>query len=201
MGNSKALNDPTATKSKIDRDEQYISMLDISNELFGLLQYFLNAAYKVRYNKDSPIIVKAPTNFDLISTDELSKRLGEAKKAGLSDLALTEFTLQLFEQEFPQTVSRKAQIAAYSDVLFVKETADITILQTNGNIAKWQVLLHTNFERYVNEMIEANPDFMEMELKDIDKLLVERAKLDEAEMSKGANSASNIIRQIATPVV
>lgn len=200
VGNSKGLNDPTATKSKIDRDEQYISMLDISNELFWLFQQFLNAAYKVRYNKDSPIKVKPPTNFDLISTDELSTRLGEAKKAGLSDLAIAEFTLQLFEQEFPQTVSRKAEIAAYSDVLFVKETADITILQTNGNVAKWQVLLHVNFERYVNEIIEGGKDLMQMELKEIDAILVERAKKDESELNAGSNSATNILKTIATPV-
>jgi len=197
QGNAKGLNDPTATKSKIDRDEQYISMLDISNELFWLLQQFLNAAYKIRYNKESPIKVKPPTNFDLISTDELSTRLGEAKKAGLSDLAITEFTLQLFEQEFPQTVSRKAEIAAYSDVLFVKETADISILQTNGNVAKWQVLLHVNFERYVNEIMESGKDIMQMELKEIDAILVERAKKDEAELSAGQNSAANIIKDIA----
>lgn len=196
-GNSKGLNDPTATKSKIDRDEQYILMLSISNELFILFQQFLNAAYEVRYGKESPIKVKPPTTFDLISTDEITARLGEAKKAGLSDLALTEFTLQLFEQEFPQTVSMMAEIAAYSDVLFVKETADITILQTNGNVAKWQILLHVNFQRYVNEMIESNAAFMELTLPEIDKKLVERAKQDEATLSAGANSAGNIMKDIA----
>ena len=133
---------------------------DIANELFWLLHQFLNAAYQVRYNKESPIKVKPPTTFDLISTDELSTRLGEAKKAGLSDLAITQFTIQLFEQEFPETVSRMAEIAAYSDVLFVKTTEDITILQTNKNVAQWQVLLHVNLSMYVNEMIEENKDFL-----------------------------------------
>jgi hypothetical protein len=202
QGNSKALNDPTATKSKIDRDEQYISMLDISNEMFGLLHNFLNAAYQVRYNKnESPIKVKAPTTFDLISTDELSTRLGEAKKAGLSDLAITQFTIQLFEQEFPETVSRMAEIAAYSDVLFVKSTEDVTILQTNKNVAKWQVLLHVNFSMYVNEMIEANENFLFLDLKEINAKLVERAKADETSMKAGTNSAANILKDIATPVV
>lgn len=196
-GNQKGLNDPTATKSKIDRDEQYISMLDISNELFHLLQQFLNAAYKLRFLKDSPIVVKAPTNFDLISTEELSARLGEAKKAGLSDLAVTEMTLQLFEQDFPQATARKAEIAAYSDVLFVKDTTDIAILMSNKFVQPWQVLLHINFERYINEMIQADKVFMELSLPEIDKKLVDRAKVDEATMNAGGNSAEELLKKIA----
>ena len=202
QGNSEGLNDPTATKSKIDRDEQYISMLDISNELFGLLQQFLNAAYKVRYNRDSPIKVKPPTNFDMISSDELNTRLGKAKADKLPNLALSEMTVQLFEQEFSSTISRVAQIARYCDVLFVTDNTDIAILQTNGNVEKYQVILHVNFEAFIQELMEEKGDaFEEMTFKEIKTILVDMAKVKEAEMNAGANTASNIIKSIAAPVV
>ena len=110
-------------------------------------------------------------------------------------------TIQLFEQEFPETVSRMAEIAAYSDVLFVKTTEDITILQTNKNVAQWQVLLHVNLSMYVNEMIEENKDFLFLDLKVINDKLVARAKQDETAMKAGANTADNIIKDIAGGVV
>lgn len=53
--------DATATKTKIDREEQLVSILDISNELELLLKY-LNAAYKIRYNEESPIKITPPKN-------------------------------------------------------------------------------------------------------------------------------------------
>jgi len=197
-GNSEGLNDPTATKSKIDRDEQYISMLDISNELFWLLQQFLNAAYKVRYGKDSPIKVKPPTNFDMISSDELNTRLGKAKADKLPNLALSEMTIQLFEQEFSSTISRVAQIARYCDVLFVTDNSDISILQTNGNVEKYQVILHVNFEAFIQQIMEEVGDaFDVMPFKEIKAKLFDMAKMKEAEMNAGANTASNIIKTIA----
>jgi len=197
-GNSKGLNDPTATKSKIDRDEQYISMLDISNELFGLLQQFLNAAYQIRYNGESPIKVKPPTNFDLISSDELNIRLGKAKADKLPNLALSEMTVQLFQQEFSSSISRVAEIARYCDVLFVTDNSDIAILQTNQNVEKYQVILHVNFEAFIQEIMDEVGDaFDTMEFKEIKNRLIAKAKAKEAEMNAGANTASNIIKNIA----
>jgi hypothetical protein len=201
FGNSAGLNDPTATKSKIDRDEQYISMLDISNELFHLLQQFINAAYKIRYNSDSPIKIKPPVTFDLISSDELTSQLGKAKTDNIPNMAVSEMTLKLLEQEFGSLVYRKAQIAQYCDVLFVTDNTDISILQTNGNVEKWQVLLHVNFDTFVNELIEEKGDaFEQMELKEVSAILVAKAKAKEAEMNAGKNTATNILKDIATPI-
>jgi len=198
QGNSKGLTDPTATKSKIDRDEQYISLLDISNELFWLLKVFLDSAYKVRYNKDSPIEIKPPVTFDLISSDELSTQLGKAKADKLPNMALSEMTLKYFEQEFNSTISKKAQIAQYCDVLFVTDNTDLAILQTNGNVEKWQVILHVNFESFINELLEEKGEAInEMPLKEIKTLLEAKAKVKESEMNAGKNTADNIIKDIA----
>lgn len=197
-GNQKGLNEPTATKSKIDRDEQYISMLDISNELFQLLLQFLKAAQKVRKTNEEPkIAIVPPVTFDLISSDELSTRLGEAKKSGMPTLAVSEMTVEYMEQEFPQPIARKAKIAQYSDVLFTYETADVSIMQTNKNVQPWQVLLHVNFERYLNGEIEKDKEFLNKELKDIDKVLTDKAKSEAEVLAQGANSADNILKTIA----
>lgn len=202
QGNSKGLSDPTATKSKIDRDEQYISLLGISNELFALLKSFLDSAYKVRYNKDSPIEIVPPVTFDLVSSDELSTQLGKAKTDKLPNMALSEMTVKYFEQEFNTSVAKKAQIGQYCDALFVTDNTDLAILQTNGNVEKWQVILHVNFESLVNELMEEKGEsFNEMELKEIKPLLEAKAKAMEVSISKGANTADNIIKDIAGGVV
>lgn len=201
-GNQKGLNDPTATKSKIDRDEQYISMLDISNELFQLLYFSIDAIYQLRYRAESPIKIKPPVNFDLLSGDELTTRLTTAKTAKLPDMAVSEMTVQLMQQEYSVLTARKAEIAQYCDVLWVKDTADISIMQTNGNVEKWQVILHNELASYLDEMIEADAvKFMATSFADIKTQVVEKAKLRAAELEAGKQSADNILSGMAQPAL
>lgn len=191
--------DVTATKVIIDRDEQYISMLGISNELFQLLGKFIGCAYQLRYAKESPIKIKPPTTFDLVSSAEINEQLSLAKRSGLSDLAITELTMQLMEQEFPATVIAKAKVAEYSDVLFVKDTTDIQILASTGCIEKYQEVLHVNFQRYLNELLEADKELMSKSLSEIDKLLVDKAKAAAAILQAQEGSAAAIIKSLAVP--
>ena len=73
----------------------------------------------------------------------------------------------------------------------------VSIMQTNKNVQPWQVLLHVNFERYLNGEIEKDKEFLNKELKDIDKVLTDKAKSEAEVLAQGANSADNILKTIA----
>ena len=190
---------PTATSSKIDREELFVFMLQISNELFHLLDKFVAACYKVRYNTDSPVVIDPPTSFELTATAELSTELSEAKKWNMPDIALGELTVNYMAQRFSQkdNIATITKVAQYCDGLFTKDTPDIQILLTSGVVQKWQAVLHTFCYTYIEEELLKDPKFLEKDLQEIKDILIGRAKADVT--SNQPNSAANIIAGIAAP--
>lgn len=191
--------DATATKTKIDREEQFISILDISNELFELLTYYLNAAYKIRYNADSPIVVSPPKNFELTTSGEMTTELGEAKKNGMPSIAVSEMVVEYVAKKFAMNadIVRISEVAQYSDALFTKDDADIQILQTGGNIEKWEVVLHINFDVFMYEIMDEVTGWAEMDNKELKAMLIEKAKAKQLALDSGKTTASNLIKDIA----
>jgi len=190
--------DATATKTKIDREEQFVSMLDISNDIFDLLEKYLDAAYEVRYGQESPIKITPPKNFELTSTGEMTAELSEAKKNGIPSVVLSEFTLEYVKKKFPlnSNVARIAEIAQYCDSLFTLDDQTIQMIQTGGNVSKWEVILHYNFDQFMYQIMGENKGWAEMGLSKVSELLQAKAKAKESELGT-KNTADNILGQIA----
>jgi len=190
--------DPTATKSKIDRDEQFVAMLDISNELYELLDEWLAAAYFIRYQKISPIEVNPPKTFELTSATELTTELSEAKQNAIPDIAQAELTTEYVQKRFAQNgqISKLVEVARYCDVLYTKDDADVSLAKSN--FATWEIVLHYHIYGFLNEKIEANPDYLDEKKETIKADLVAMAKLKAGELGTGQNNAADIIKSMAT---
>lgn len=189
--------DATATKSKIDREEQFVSMLDISNELFELLQKFVAAAYQIRYMTDSPLQVNAPKNFELIGSAELTDELGAAKLAGVPDVAMGELTMEYVVQRFSQNglIPRVTKVAKYCDALFSKD--DISISLNKAYLQPWEIVLHIFIYHFIYTEIEVNNEFLDKDMEDIKAALIEKAKVKAEELGMGTVSADKILNDIA----
>jgi len=190
--------DATATKTKIDREEQFVSILDISNELFELLWKYLNAAYKIRYNEESPIKITPPKNFELVTSQEMTTELSEAKTNGIPAIVISEMIVEYLAKKFPlgSDINRIAQIAQYSDPLFTYSLTDIQVLQATGVIEKWEAVLHAHFEQFMYQIMAEKENWMEAELSEIKDLLEAKAKAKQTALDSGKNTADNIMSQI-----
>lgn len=168
--------DATATKTKIDREEQFVGMLDISNELFDLLQRFINAAYGIRYMANSPVVVNAPKTFELISAGELTGEIGNAKTNALPDIALGELTTDYVLKRFSQKgdIARITRIAQYTDALFTKSATDIA--QLTAYIQPWEAILHLFIYNFIYTQLETDPHFLDKKDSEIKAVLVQMAK-------------------------
>ncbi len=168
----------TATQTKIDREEQFVSLLDISNELFELMHKFIDAAYRLRYNKECPVVLNPPKTFDLSSASELTQELADARQYNIPDVAIGELTSDYVMQRFSQKseIAAITKIVRYCDPLFTKSAADITAFQAAGNLQKWQVALHLFIYSYINEQMAREPAFLEKPLKEIKGVLEGMAK-------------------------
>lgn len=188
----------TATKTKIDREEQFISILDISNDLFELLGWYLDAAYQIRYNKESEIEINPPKNFELVSSEEMTAEISEAKSNGIPSVVLSEMMVDYVKKKFPlnANVSRIAEIAQYSDSLFTLDDSTIQMIQTGGNVAKWEVILHYNFQQFMYQVMTEKENWAEMDLKEVHELLKAKAIEKEKELNANRQTADRIINEM-----
>jgi len=195
--------DKTAIESKIDREDEFVSMLTISDEVFELLMHFIEAAYQVRYGGESPIEISAPKTFELTTADELNRELESARAANMPSVVLSAIYIQYVQKKFPlnANVANIVEVSQYCDSLFTLDEQTIQMMQAGGNIEKWQVILHVNIDVFINQLLNEDENLFEKSNDEISQKLIAMAKAKEAEMSAGQNTAGNIINQIAGSVV
>lgn len=196
--NKNSSQDLTATSAKIDREELFVFLLQISNELFDLMSKFVSACYFIRYGKESTIQISYPKTFELTSASELTEEIKTANDASLPDSLKAELNVDYTEQRFAQqdNVTAKIKAIQYCDSLFVKSTQDIQILLSGGVIQKWQAVLHTMIDSYLNEELLKNENYLQNDLQKIKDDMTARAKADI--VSSQPNTAGNILNNIAS---
>jgi len=189
----------TGIEVKIDREELFSFLLHFSSELFDLLKKSMDAVYKVRYGVDNeiPFTIKPPKTFEIYSADELTIELGEAKKAGVPEIAIREMTKDYMTQRFSQQggLANIIEVVFKVDGYATKDTTEIAILKSNGLIMLWQAILHEEIYQFIDQLSEANEDFFEW---DLNKQKIELEKLARARATElTPNTAANIVDQIA----
>ena len=191
--------DVTGIEVKVDREDEFVSFLKISNELFDLLKAWVDAAYKIRENKDSAIAISPPKNFDLTSAEELAIELESARTSGLPPVVISEIFVQYVQKKFPlnNNIARIVEVAQYCDSLFTLDSSTIQILQTAGNIEKWQVILHINFDVFMNALLKADEKLFEKTNDEIAVLVKKVAEEKATALDAGKNNADKIMKDLA----
>lgn len=190
----------TGIEVKIDREELFAFLLHFASECFELLEKAMSAIVHVRYGeqKEKAFTLKAPKTFEIYSADELTVELGEAKKAGVPEIAIREMTKDYMKQRFAQD----GKLADIIDVVFkvdgyaTKDTTEIAILKSNGLIMLWQAILHEEIYQFIDQLSDANKDFFQWDLAKQKAELEKLARLRAAELTP--NTAENIVDSLAT---
>lgn len=190
--------DATATKSKIDYDEMFVSILDISDEIFDLLGKWLTCAYMIRYNAtESQIKISPPRTFELLGSAELTQELVDAKQGNVPDSYMNKLTKDLIDKRFPQDASmiRKYEIGMACDPLFTKDAADIQIMRPD--LERWVIVLHNFFDYFLGLACEEMDDFIYQDMDKIREKLETMAKDKTAELDAASGgTAADIMKKI-----
>lgn len=187
----------TGIEVKIDREELFSFLLHFASECFELLEKSMKAIVEVRYGeKEKAFTIQPPKTFEIYSADELTIELGEAKKAGVPEIAIREMTKDYMQQRFAQNEG----MADIIDVVFkvdgyaTKDTTEIAILKSNNLIALWQAILHEEIYQFIDQLSEENEDFFDWELSRQKKELETLARARALELTP--NTAANIVEQL-----
>lgn len=186
--------DQTAIEVKIDREELFAFLLHFASECFELLEKSMKAIVEVRYGeKEKAFEIKPPKTFEIYSADELTIELGEAKKAGVPEIAIREMTKDYMKQRFSQQgeMEKIVEVVFNVDGYATKDTTEIAILKSNNLIALWQAILHEEIYQFIDQLSEANKDFFEWKLSRQKEELEKLARARATELTP--NTAANIV--------
>jgi len=179
---SNAPNGQTATESKIDREEAFSFLMQISYELFDLLKRSLDAMVWMRWmREETQIEIKAPNEFTIRSSEALTNEFSTAQEAGLPAPYLNKLLQETMRQRFngDARMERIVSIVVKLDSLATKKETEIGAMLSIGAVQKWQVVLHANIYQYINELAAQNENFLEGDIyTDIFPVLKQRAEND-----------------------
>lgn len=191
-------NGQTATESKIDREEAFSFLIQISGELFGLLQNLLDAHGWMRWaERYERIIVIPPSEFTIRSSDALTNEFATATQAGLPTPYLNKLLSENIRQRFKGDAKsdRIFEIVSQLDVLMTKSEQEVATMISQGMVNRWQGVLHANIYRYISEQESISEGFI---YKDIFEEIYPVLKgLAESETIQSGKTAEQIINELA----
>lgn len=198
LSNSDAKGDETALGKQIDREELFAFILQISNELFDLLGFAGDAIGKIRYGEawDKGITLGYPQNFAIRGDTELTAEINEAKKAGLPNVLqealIKEFVQTRFNSQ--DKIENWTALIFKTDRLFSFSSLEIAAKLAGGTVAKWEAVLHDSISMFIDEAINENANFWELDLSAQKTILTDKAKATAAAITPARVNAEEIIR-------
>lgn len=175
------VSDATATGRLIDREELFSFLQLFSSEIFDLYDFAIDSIGKLRYTSawKKPVLSK-PVNFAIRSETDLTDEIAKAKQNSMPEVALRRLMLEYIGTRFTDSSMTKAitDLIMRTDTLFTYAAADINASLATGYVQKWESELHKNIVIYIEQEIEANPEFLQSKFADQRTALINRAKAD-----------------------
>lgn len=186
ISNSEVKGGDTALGKQIDREEQFAFIKRISDQVFYIFEFFAQNLVKVRYGKDVEVPhIIYPQTFALRNESELTTEISEANTAGLPAFAKNKLLKEYSGLRFgtdPQ-LQKINDTIFYSDRLLGLSTDEVLKKITLGTVAKWEDILHTSIEMFIEEQLESDPLFLDKEKKAQRESLIQMAKAKDLEIN------------------
>ena len=193
-------NGQTATESKIDREELFSMLLQITSEEFEALGWAVWAIGTLRWGEAFDEVkpsIDAPTNFTIRSYAELTQEMADARENKLPAVAfrrlLEEYMATRFSQDY--RMSRLTDLVFYADRLVMASDAEVVMMVAQRLATPTEAVLHYSIYTLIERAIQEKPDFI------IDDVEAQAAKITEmAAMIAGGlqpDTADDLLRELA----
>lgn len=165
--------DPLATGLLLDQKAMAAFIKPISDQLFGHVEFGLQALGWLRYGEQAPAVtVVYPTTFDFYTEADYLQQLAAATKAGLPPFLvqtiLYRYLQSLYYNEAETT--RVFETIVHADRLLPFTPTDVALLQARDLATKGEVVLHDSALTLVEELRAEyqarGEDFLALPLED-----------------------------------
>ncbi len=191
----------TALGKKIDREELFEFLRIISNEAFDLLRFSIKTIGYMRYSKDifeeEIPSVNEPVDFGIRSLEEITQEMNEAREKKLPMIAMRKLLKEYVQTRFNMDAEAKkiVDLIMMTDRLFMLTNKEIAVKLNTGTVAKWEDILHTSIQTFIDEAIEEDSDFLDKEITEQKEILMKKARAKVGELQEGTGTADDIINQ------
>lgn len=179
---------------EIDRTELNDFLQKIADQVFeihltNIYYYFAKYMFGVgstpeKVREIEPEISK-PTQFDIYSTNELTKQFSEAKIAKLNPSYLTTKQAEIQNREFqtnPELLQR-LNLELYLDPISEVTRDEVGMMIQNGTITKETAIIHDNIKMFIQRAFEEDKKFGDKEPKE-QKLVLDKYAKEVIESTK-----------------
>jgi len=151
----------SALAKLIDRETLFSFLMDVSNQLFNLMDSVINLAGKIKFKDQwTPPFIQKPSHFAIRSKEAIAKDLGSLPLDKLpsqqrKSILLEAFPIQSkgFEQDIPQL-----------DALYFDDDQNIQFKLNNHLISAWQIKFHQMPEYYLQKIIKSGIEWDKLDL-------------------------------------
>ena len=169
----------TATGAAIDQKAQYAFIQGISDQMFNIYEFVLNAIGDMRYGENFlPPTVTYPKSFDLQNEGDLMLQIAEAIKAGLPGFVIHAIIYKFIQSLFytDKKTTDLYELIVETDRLLILSNDDIALKLARGTASKWEDVLHTSAIQLISSLEDANPKFFEQDIITQKEQLIQAAK-------------------------
>lgn len=160
----KGTQDMTATGLALDVKAMYAFVKPISDQIFHIYEFCLNAIGLQRYGESfNPPAMTYPKTFDFKSSEDYLVDISNAIKNNLPPSFIQLLLLQFINSYYGdnQKSTQIFKLVMSADRLFGLSQDDINMKLARGTVQKWEDILHTSILTFVNDSLIIDEKFLE----------------------------------------
>lgn len=169
----------TATGMAIDTRALYAFVKTISDQTFMIWEFIVDAIGHMRYGEayKEPTFTY-PISFDFVTEADLIAQLKAAVDGGLPPFVIHSIIYRYLQTLYfnDQTTAAVFNLIVKSDRLLTLSNEDVALKLARGTVHPWEEILHTSAITLVNELMDADPNFLTKPLEKQKSLLIDKAK-------------------------
>lgn len=183
--------DVTATEMAIDLKAMYAFVQPDSDQTFDVFQFILDVIGKVREGVDfEGAKLVYPKTFDFRTDADILDDITKSREAGAPTHIVNSLIYQYINHRFysEHQTAKVSELISAADRLLTLGNEEIIQRKAQGAVDNWEIVLHDSAFTLVNELIDENPDFLNLELQEQVNALEAKAK-DKTPQGVNTNAA------------
>lgn len=169
----------TATGQVLDNKSMFAFVKTPSDQMFSIWEFILDAIGFMRYGPDYvKAILISPDTFDYLTDSDYVSKISEAQKAGLPPWVMHSLIFKYLSTLYYNEKERAAvfTLIINTDRIMTLSHGDMMIEVARGLVQPWEATIHVSAINLVAELVIANPNYLEQDLKAQQDQLIALAK-------------------------
>lgn len=165
-----AANATTATEVNKDSKAMYAFILPISNQIFDLYQFILDATEAMFTGRvDSPNVeLTYPQSFDFKTEGDYLQELKFAREAGAPDIVIHALVYRLISNMFftEGETAKAFEIIVMADRLIAMSPEAVNLRKAQNQITNAELLIHDSGLTLINQLMMGSPKWINKDIND-----------------------------------